>query len=171
MTPGQLSTGHKNRELHPNTDEKGERDCTRLKDNKKCVHYAGPQNSPSNQIHHERPSLPEPPPEPHELTSSHASSEVSSSGVSTSYGELSSCLTGDTVDASMVLSSSQKEMKESLSEQNSRGGGLSGPIETEEWRSLKELGMGDCLKLPKMAHWQAEEEEECCKGDKCSLMR
>ena len=52
----------------------------------------------------------------------------------------------------MVLSSSQKEMKESLEEQDSRGGGLSGPIETKEWRSRKEVGIGDCLKSPTMAH-------------------
>ena len=62
-------------------------------------------------------------------------------------------------------------MKESFDEQDLRGGGLSGPIKTEEWRSQNEAGIGDCLKSPKMVHWQAAEDEERCKGPKCSLMR
>ena len=56
----------------------------------------------------------------------------------------------------MALSSSQKEKKESLEEQDSRGGGLTCPDETSEWRSLNKAGIGDCLKSPKMGHWQEE---------------
>ena len=58
----------------------------------------------------------------------------------------------DATGSMMVLSSSQKEMKETFDEQDLRGGGLLGPIETEEWRSWKEVGIGDCRKSPKMAH-------------------
>ena len=56
----------------------------------------------------------------------------------------------------MALSSSQKETKESLEEQDLRGGGLTCPDETSEWRSLNKVGMGDRLKSPKMGHWQEE---------------
>ena len=41
----------------------------------------------------------------------------------------------------MVLRSFQKEMKESLDEQDSRGGGLTCPDETSEWRSQKEAAV------------------------------
>ena len=60
----------------------------------------------------------------------------------------------------MELSSSQKETKESLEEQDSRGGGLTCPDETSEWRSLNRAGIGDCQKSPKMGHWQHNEELE-----------
>ena len=55
-----------------------------------------------------------------------------------------------------VLSSSQKEMKESQEEQDSRGGGLPYPDKTGEWSSQKEEGIGDDPKLHMMAHWQGE---------------
>ena len=153
MTHSPLSSYHTNKELLPNTCEKDGKDCTCLTDNKKHVHYEDLQNSPSIQTCHETSSLPElPPPEQHELTSSHASSEASSSEPSASCSEPPSCWTGDTSASMMVLSSSQKESKESLEEQDLRGGGLPGPIKTKEWRSWKEVGIGDCLKSPTMAH-------------------
>ena len=64
------------------------------------------------------------------------------------------------IGETMVLSSSQKEMKESLEEQDSRGGGLTCPDETSEWRSLNKVGIGDCQKSPRMGHWQHAEELE-----------
>ena len=57
----------------------------------------------------------------------------------------------------MELSSSQKETKETFEEQDSRGGGLPCPDETSVWRFLKEPGIGDCRKSPKMGHWQQDE--------------
>ena len=67
---------------------------------------------------------------------------------------------GGNAGETMVLSSSQKETKESLEEQDSRGGGLTCPDETSEWRSLNKAGIGDCQKSPKMGHWQHAEELE-----------
>ena len=61
------------------------------------------------------------------------------------------------IGETMALSSSQKETKESLEEQDLRGGGLTCPDETSEWRSLNKAGIGDCLKSPKMGHWQHTE--------------
>ena len=59
-----------------------------------------------------------------------------------------------------MLSLSQKETKESLEDWDSRGGGLTCPDETSEWRSLNKVGIGDCQKSPKMGHWQHDEELE-----------
>ena len=61
---------------------------------------------------------------------------------------------GDTFVLTMVLSSSQKETKELLlvEEQDSRGGGLPCPDETEEWRSRNKAGIGEEWRLPKMGH-------------------
>ena len=67
---------------------------------------------------------------------------------------------GDNVGETIALSSFQKETKESLEEQDSRGGGPTCPDETSEWRSLNKAGIGDCLKSPKMGHWQHAEELE-----------
>ena len=67
---------------------------------------------------------------------------------------------GDNIGETMALSSSQKETKESPEEQDSRGGGLTCPDETSEWRSLNRAGIGHCLKSPKMGHWQHTEELE-----------
>ena len=64
---------------------------------------------------------------------------------------------GGSVGETMALSSSQKETKESLEEQGSRGGGLTCPDKTSEWRSLNKAGIGDCLKSPKIGHWQHAE--------------
>ena len=50
----------------------------------------------------------------------------------------------DTIGETMVLSLSQKETKESLEEQDLRGGGLTCPDETSEWRSRNKAGIGDC---------------------------
>ena len=66
-------------------------------------------------------------------------------------------LTDGTFASTMALSSFQKEMKESLEEQDLRGGGLAGLDETSVWRSQKQAGMGDCLKSPRMGHWQHDE--------------
>ena len=66
-------------------------------------------------------------------------------------------MTDGNVGETMALSSFQKETKESLEEQDSRGGGLTCPDETSEWRSLNKAGIGDCLKSPKMGHWQHAE--------------
>ena len=46
-----------------------------------------------------------------------------------------------TFASTMVLSSSQKETKESLEEQDSREGGLTCPDKTSEWRSLNKGGL------------------------------
>ena len=59
---------------------------------------------------------------------------------------------GNTSGSIMVLSFSQKVMKEASDKQDLRGGGLPGPIETEVWKSQKEAGIGDCWKSPTMAH-------------------
>ena len=119
---------HKNMEHLPNTCETNGRDYTRLKDNKTCDRYEDPHNSPNTPTHYAglAPLL-LPPPGP--------------------------CDSTDGMFAStMALSSSQKETKESLDEQDSRGGGLPCPDETGEWRSWKEVGIGDCPKLPMMEH-------------------
>ena len=109
-------------------DERDGRGCTHLVDNKKHVHYKDLCNNPHSPAHRETPSppliLPPSSPSP---TSSHASSGVSSSESSTSFDEPPSCWMDDTVGEMMVLSSSQKETKESLEEQDSRGGGLTCP--------------------------------------------
>ena len=82
---------------------------------------------------------------------------ASSSEPLASSGEPPSCSMGSNVGETMALSLSQKETKESLEEQDSRGGGLACPDETSEWRSLNRAGIGDCLKSPKMGHWQHAE--------------
>ena len=158
-TPSQLSNDRMDTEPQSGTCEKDGRGCTRLKDSKSCDRCEGQQNSPSNPARHAEPS-------PHALppstlpspTSSHASSEASSSSTS-APSSLPSCGSTDgTFDSTMALSSSQKEMKESESEeQDSRGGGPPCPSETSEWRSLNKAGIGDCLKSPKMGHWQHAE--------------
>ena len=61
------------------------------------------------------------------------------------------------VGETMVLSCSQKETKDSGVDLDSRGGGEPCPDETSEWRSLNKAGIGDCLKSPKMGHWQQDE--------------
>ena len=61
------------------------------------------------------------------------------------------------VGEAMELSCSQKETKDSEVDLDSRGGGLPCPDETSEWRSRNKAGIGDCLKSPKMGHWQHDE--------------
>ena len=157
-TPSQLSTDHKNKEPQSDKCGTGERGYTRSTDNRKHVRCEGLHNSLDTQTRHERlsPPLLLPPTSP-SLTSSHSSSEASASGPSTSSAGPPSCLTGDNVGETMALSSSQKEMKDSLEDWDSRGGGLPCPDETSEWRSLNRAGIGDCRKSPKMGHWQHEE--------------
>ena len=153
-----VSTGRQNREHPPDICGKDETGCTHSRGNRKHAHCEDLDNSPSIQRRHETssPPLPLPPSSP-SPTSSHSSSEVSASEPSTSFAEPPSCLTGDNVGEMTALSSSQKETKESLEEQDLRGGGLSCPNETSEWRSLNKAGIGDCLKSPKMGHWQHAE--------------
>ena len=153
-----LGTGHTSKEPLPGKYEKGGKDCTRSTGNKKHVRCEDLHNSPDTRTHHEilSPPLPLPPSSP-SPTSSHSSSEVSSSESSASSDGPPSCLMDDSVGETMALSSSQKELKESLEEQDSRGGGLPCPDETSEWRSLNKVGIGDCLKSPKMGHWQHDE--------------
>ena len=124
-SPDQLDTCHKNRGHLPNKYEKGEGDCTCSTDNKKHVRCGDLQSNLHNQRRHASPVplVPLPPSSP-SLTSSHSSSEASASESSASSDEPSSCLTGDTFGEMMELSSSQKETKESLEEQDLRGGGL-----------------------------------------------
>ena len=153
-----LSTGHMNKGPLPNKCETGERDCTHSTDNKKHVRCEGLCNSPHNQIRHALLSPPSPlPPSSPSPTSSHSSSEASASEPLTSCNEPPSCSTGSNVGETMPLSSSQKETKESLEEQDSRGGGLTCPDKTSEWRSQNRAGIGDCLKSSKMGHWQHAE--------------
>ena len=153
-----LSAGHKNRGPLPGKCGKGERGCTHSTSNKKHARCEDLCNNLCTQKHHGTPSPPLTlPPSFPSPTSSHSSSEVSASGPSTSSDEPPSCLTGDNVGETMALSSSQKETKESLEEQDSRGGGLTRPDKTSEWRSLNKAGIGDCLKSPKMGHWQHAE--------------
>ena len=150
-----LSTGHKSKEPLLDKCKKGEKGCTRSTDNKKHVHCEDLHNSLGTQTRHEILSPPStPPPSPPSPTSSHSSSEASSSEPSTSFDKPPSCLMGGNVGETMAWSSSQKE---SLEEQDSRGGGLTCPDETSEWRSLNKAGIGDCLKSPKMGHWQHAE--------------
>ena len=156
-----LSTNRTNKELLPDKGEKDGKDCTRSMGSKKHAHYEDLCNSPSTQRRHETSFPPLPlPPSSLSPTSSHSSSEVSASEPLTSSDEPPSCLTGDNVGETMVLSSSQKETKESLEDWDSRGGGLPCPDETSEWRSLNKAGIGDCRKSPKMGHWQHNEELE-----------
>ena len=156
-----LSTGHKNKEPLPDRYGKGGKDCTRSAGNKKHARCEGPHNNLNIQTRHETLSPPSPfPPASPSPTSSHSSSEVSSSESLTSFDALPSCLTGDTTGATMVLSSSQNETKDSLGDWGSRGGGLPCPDETSEWRSQNKVGIGDCLKSPRMGHWQHAKELE-----------
>ena len=153
-----LSTGHRNREHHPDKYGKDGMGCTHSKGNKKHAHCEDLCNSPSTQRCHEMSSPPLPlPPSPPSPTSSHSSSEVSAFESSTSFDEPPSCSMGSNIGETMALSSSQKETKESLEEQDSRGGGLTCPDATSEWRSLNRAGIGDCLKSPRMGHWQHAE--------------
>ena len=144
-TQSQPSNDRKDREPQSGTYEKDERGCTRLRDNKTYDHYEGQHNNPDNPTRHVGSS-------PHALppsilpspTSSHASSEASSSSPSGPSSLPSFGSTDDTSGSTMALSSFQKEMKESESEeQDSRGGGLTCPDETSEWRSLNKAGIGD----------------------------
>ena len=154
-TPSQPSNDRKGKEPRSGTCEKGERDYTRSKDSKTCDHCEGQCNSLNNPAHHAEPFPPALPPSTlPSATSSHASSEVSSSESLASFDGLPSCPTGGNVGETMELSSSQKEMKESLVDRDSRGGGLPCPDETSEWRSLNRAGIGDCRKSPRMGHWQ-----------------
>ena len=116
-----LGTNHKSKEPLPDKHEKDEKGCTRSTDNKKHVRCEGLCNSPRNQTRHASPVPPSLPlPSSPSPTSAHSSSEVSSSAPSTSCDGPPSCLTDDTVGETMALSSSQKETKESLEEQDSR---------------------------------------------------
>ena len=172
MNRGLLGSYHKNNGPLPDTREMDEKDYTHSVDNRKHVHCEDLQSSLNTQTHHKELSLqPLLPLEPPKVMSSHASSEASASEPLTSCDEPPSCWTDDTFASIMALSSSQKETKESLDKQDSRGGGLSGPIKTEEWRSRKEAGIGNCWKSPTMAHWQVVEDKERCKGPRCSLMK
>ena len=133
-TPSQLSTGHKNREPQSSKCAKGGKGYTHSADNKKHVRCEDLHNSLGTQTRHEILSPPSPPPPTFPSpTSSHSSSEVSSSEPSTSFDGPPSCLTGGNVGETMVLSSSQKETKDSLVDWDSRGGGLPCPDETSEW--------------------------------------
>ena len=157
-TPSQLGTNRRSKEPQAGRHEKDGKDCTRLTDNKKHARYEDLHNSPDNQTHHERSSPPWlPPPASPSPTSSHSSSEASSFEPSTSFTRPPSCSTDGNAGETMALSSSQKETKESLEEQDSRGGGLTCPDETSEWRSRNKAGIGDCRKSPKMGHWQEDE--------------
>ena len=150
-----LNTCHRSKEPLPNRYGKDERDYIRSTGNKKHARCEDLCNSPHNQTRHALPVPPLPlPPSSPSPTSSHSSSEASSSAPSTSCDGPPSCLMDGTVDETMVLSSSQKETKESPEEQDSRGGGLTCPDETSEWRSWNKAGIGDCVKSPKMGHWQ-----------------
>ena len=160
-TPSQLSTSHRNTEPQSDKCGKDGRGYIRSTDNKKHVRCEGPHNSLDTQTRHETLSPPSlPPPASPSPTSSHSSSEASSSEPSTSFDEPPSCSTGGNVGETMELSSFQKETKDSLVDWDSRGGGLPCPDETSEWRSLNRAGTGDCLKSPKMGHWQHAEELE-----------
>ena len=151
-----LGTCHKNREPLQDTCGRDETDCTCSRGNKKHAHCEDLYNSPHSQRHHEMSSPPWPlPPSSPSPTSCHSSSEASSSEPSTSSDGPPSCLMGGNVGETMALSSSQKETKESLEEQGSRGGGLPCPDKTSEWRSLNKAGIGDCLKSSRMG-WQVE---------------
>ena len=157
-TPSQLSTNRKNKEPQLNRCGKDGKGCTRSTDNKKHVRCEDLHSSLGTQTRHEILSPPSlPPPTSPSPTSSHSSSEVSASESSTSSDGPSSCLKGGNVGETMALSSSQQETKDSLVDWDSRGGGLPCPDETSEWRSLNKAGIGDCLKSPKMGHWQQDE--------------
>ena len=158
-TQSQPSNDHKGKEPRADTYGKGERDCTRLKDSRTCDHCEGQHNSPNSPARHAGPSPRAlPPSRLPSATSSHASSEASSSSTSTPSSLPSCGPTGDTSGSTMALSSFQNETKESESEeQDSRGGGSPCPDETSEWRSLNKAGIGDCLKSPRMGHWQHAE--------------
>ena len=150
-----LNTDHKSKEHPPDKYGRDETGCTHSRGNRRHAHCEDLSNSPNTRRHHEMsspplllpPSLPSP-------TSSHASSEASSSEPSTASDGPPSCSTGGSVGETMELSSSQNEMKDSLVDRDSRGGGLPCPDETSEWRSLNKAGIGDCRKSPKMGHWQ-----------------
>ena len=147
------STHHKSKENPPNTGEKDGRDYTCSKGSTTYDRYEDPHNSLNTPIRHaEDVPLTLPPPEPPESTSSHVSSASSEAEASTSCDEPPCDLTDGTFALMMVLSSSQKEMKESCEEQDSREGGLACPDETGEWSSLKDPGMRDCPKLPTMEY-------------------
>ena len=155
------STDCKNRGNLPDRCGKDGRGYIHSTDNKKHVRCEDPHNSLDTQTCHEILSPPSlPPPTSPSLTSFHSSSEASASEPSASSDGPPSCLTGDNVGETMALSSSQKETKDSLVDWDSRGGGLPCPDETSEWRSLNKAGIGDCLKSPKMGHWQHAEELE-----------
>ena len=144
---------HKSKEHLPSTCEKDGRGYTHLGDNKSCDHYEGPHNNPNNPAHHDEVTpLSLPPPEPPEPTSSHASSEPSEVEASISCDEPPCDSMDGTFVSMMALSSSWKETRESLEEQDSRGGGVLHPDETGEWRFQKDSRMGDCPKLPTMEH-------------------
>ena len=145
---------HTNKEPLPNTYEKGERGCICSEGSMSGNHYEDQRNNPSSPARHAEPS---PRPESPEPTSSHSSSEAFSVATSTSCVKPPCDLRDGTFVSMMELSSSQKETKETFEEQDSRGGGLPCPDETSVWRFLKEPGIGDCRKSPKMGHWQQDE--------------
>ena len=150
-----LGIGHKNKEPLPDKCGKDGVGYTHSTNNKKHVRCEDLCNSPHNQKHHALPVPPSPPlPSSPSLMSSHSSSEASSSAPSASCDEPPSCLTDNTVGETMALSSSQKETRESLEEQDLRGRGLTCPDKTSEWRSQNKAGIVDCLKSPRMGHWQ-----------------
>ena len=156
-----LNTGHMSKEPLPDKYGKDGTGCTRSTGNKKHACCEDLHNNPDTRIHHEIPSPPLTlPPSFPSPTSSHSSSEASASEPLASSDRPPSCLTGDNVGETMVLSSSQKETKESLEDWDLRGGGLPCPDETSEWRSLNRAGIGDCLKSPRMGHGQHAEELE-----------
>ena len=155
------SSYRKNRAHPPNKCEKDGTDYTRSTGNKKHARCEDLYNSPHNQTHHALPVPLSPlPPSSPSLMSCHSSSEASSSEPSTSCNKPPSCSMGGIFGKTMALSSSQKETKESLEEQDSRGGELTCPDETSEWRSPNKVGIGDCQKSPKIGHWQHDEELE-----------
>ena len=155
------NTCRTSKEPLPDICEKDGTDCTCSTGNKKHAHCEDLHNSPHTQTCHGTPSPPLTlPPSFPSPTSSHSSSEVSSSESLTSSDGPPSCWTDDNIGEMMALSLSQKETKESLEEQDSRGGGLPCPDETSEWRSLNKVGIGDCRKSPRMGHWQHDEELE-----------
>ena len=150
-----LGTNHKNKAPLPDKCGKGGKGYTRSTDNKKHVRCEDLHNSLDTQTRHEILSPPSPPPPTSPSpTSSHSSSEVSTFEPSASSDGPPSCLTGGIVGETMELSSAQNETKDSLVDWDSRGGGLPCPDETSEWRSLNRAGIGDCLKSPRMGHWQ-----------------
>ena len=154
------STYHKHKGPQPNTCEKDGKSYTHSGDSMLYDRYVDLHNSLNNPAHHAETSPHTlPPPTLPSAISSHASSEVSSSSVSMPCDKPPCDLMDSTFASTMELSSSRKETKEPFEEQDSRGGGLPCLDKTSEWRSLNRVGIGDCLKSPKMGHWQEDCQE------------